>query len=123
MKYEYNLSSVAEIEAGLLYFIDGTEKRFIDLRKSADIWWDHYHRRPSFADWLLRRKAKNIYAGGKNFCTDKPYIRFYDGEDEFVFSEALPKNASEEERRRFRERWESINIALNKQGFWLFDEG
>lgn len=122
MKYEYGLSSVAEIEAGRLYFIDGTEKRFIDLRKSADSWWE-YHFRPTLPDRLLRKKAKNIYAGCKNFCTDKPHIRFYDVEDEFIFSYALSENASEEESRRFRERWDSINIALNKQGFWLFDEG
>ena len=74
-------------------------------------------------DIILRKKQKNIYAGDKCFDMSKPYIRMYAGADEIVFTEQLPEGLDSSDICELRAFWEDINMNLNKQGFWLFDEG
>lgn len=122
MKYEYDLSSIKGVkDDALLYNVNG-EINKIDIKQSADIWWD-IHNKPSLWDIFLRRKSKNKYAGGKKFNFTEPYIKMYAGEDEIVFKKSLSEELDSSDACELRLWWDEINFSLNQNGYWFFDEG
>ena len=122
MKYEYALSKIKKIEAGFLFYeVDGKQRK-IDLKQSAQLWWDK-HNKPSVFDIIFRKKYKNIYAGDKKFDLENPYICLYAGDDEIVFADKLTADFDTSDLCELRAFWDEINVELNKQGYWLFDEG
>jgi len=122
MKYEYDLSSIKGVKDDALIYDVGGEVKKIDIKQSADIWWD-IHNKPSIGDIIFRRKSKNKYAGGKRFNFTELYIRVYAGEDEIVFKKSLSEELDSSDACELRQWWDQINFLLNQDGYWFFDEG
>ena len=49
------------------------------------------------------------------------YIELYTKNEQIRFILKIPYTEEQSVLRPFREKWEEINIALNKEGYWLFD--
>lgn len=84
----------------------------IDIKKSAEIWWDKHHK-STLMDIVLKKRAKNKYAGDKCFNFAKPYIRLYAGEDEMIFKKEYPDDVDTSDACEFRMWWDDINIGLD----------
>lgn len=122
MKYNYSLSAIKKIEDGVLFFeADGMQNK-IELKQSAEVWWDKHHKF-SLLDVMLKKKQKNIYVGDKCFNLNKTYIRLYSNNNEIVFEKAIPEDFDTSDVCELMAYWEDVNGKLNRQGFWLFDEG
>lgn len=119
---EFNLNCLQGISNGYLLYEDNGKVEKIDIKKSAEIWWEMHHK-SSVWDVLLKKKTKNKYAGGKHFNFAEPYIRLYIGEDEIIFKEKLPEELDSSDACEFRMWWDKINMDFNQLGYWLFDEG
>ena len=114
-----NIADIVNADKTHLYFTENGTEKTINLKNSADTWWDMKHK-ASLKDILLRKKQKNIYVGEKFFCIDGiSYIKFFDSGTEYYFEMYV----SSDELREKRHIWDKINIMLNKQGYWLFDNG
>lgn len=122
MKYEYELGSIKGVQNGALLYDNGGKTEKVDIKQSADIWWN-IHNKPSILDIFLRRKSKNKFAGDKCFNFVQPYIRMYAGEDEIIFKETLPEELDSSDACELRQWWDMINFSMNQAGYWLFDEG
>ncbi len=97
------------------------ERGWIDIKKSAEIWWDKHHK-SSVMDVFLKKRAKNKYAGDKCFNFIELYIRLYVGEDEIVFKKKFPDEVDTSDACEFRMWWDDINAKINQWGYWLFGE-
>lgn len=113
------LTDILRIDKEQLYYVEKGVEKAIDLRESANRWWDLYHKISLF-DKLFSRKKKNIYVGEKYFCIHgRSYIKFFDIDTEYCFQ----MNVSIDDLKEKRQIWEDINLMLHKQGFWLYDAG
>ncbi len=121
MKHQHSLSAIDRVENGFLFY-DAGDMHQINIKESAMKWWS-VRVRKTLMGIILREKQKNIYAGDKCFNLSQPYIRLYAGDDEIVFTQQLPDDLDTSDVCELRAFWDDINVSLNKQGFWLFDEG
>ncbi len=119
MIHGFDLNCIQGIRDGMFLYTDEGSIEKIDIKKSAEIWWDK-HYKSTLMDIVLKKRTKNKYAGDKCFNFTEPYIRLYVGEDEMIFTK---KFSDEVDTCEFRMWWDDINISLNQQGYWLFDEG
>ena len=119
---KYDLDCVQGVQAGTLLYEDGGEIKKINLKKSAELWWDKRHK-TTFMAVLLRKRARNVYVGDKRFNYAEPYIRTYVEEGEIFFTKKFPPEVDASEASEFRTWWNDVNRCLNQQGYWLFDEG
>ena len=119
---EYDFNCIQSISDGNLIYEVNDKVEKIDIKKSGERWWDMHHK-SSIWDVILKRKSKNIYAGGKFFSFTKSYIRLYTDEDEIIFNKKMPDDLDSSDACEFRMWWEKINMDFHQQGYWLFDEG
>lgn len=119
---EYDFECIKAIRDGAVLCEKEGHIEKIDIKKSAERWWDIHHKE-SVMDKLFRKKARNIYAGDKCFNFSEPYIRLYAAEDEIVFRKKLPEEADTSDACEFKMRWDQIKTDLHQTGYWLFDEG
>lgn len=122
MIHEFDFSCIQGIRDGMLFYEYNGRNEKIDIKKSAEIWWDKHHK-STLMDIVLKKRAKNKYAGDKCFNFAKPYIRLYAGEDEMIFKKEYPDDVDTSDACEFRMWWDDIKICLNQLGYWLFDEG
>ena len=122
MIHEFELNCIQGIRDGKFLYTDEGSIEKIDIKKSAEIWWDKHHK-STLMDIVLKKRAKNKYAGDKWFNFTEPYIRLYVGGDEMIFKKKIPDEVDTSDACEFRMWWDDINISLNQQGYWLFDEG
>lgn len=122
MKYEYDLTTIISVQDCELIYDAGTGIQRINLKESADIWWD-LHYKNTLRTFLLGKKRKNIYAGDKCFDFSHPYIKVYAGKDEFLFQKEIPEDYETSDACEFRAWWDEINAAMNHCGYWLCDMG
>ena len=117
-----NMDSIISISNTLLKYKDNDNiEQVIDLKESASIWWEK-HNKETFLTKIMRKKQKNIYAGNKEFCIgEMSYIELYTKNEQIRFILKIPYAEEQSVLRTFREKWEEINIALQKEGYWLFD--
>lgn len=120
--YKLDFRCIQGVSAGMLLYEDNGEIAKIDIRKSAEIWWD-LHNRNTIIDILLKKRAKNKFAGDKCFAYKEAYIRMYADEDQIIFEKKFPDEWDANGAHEFRMWWEQINRDLNELGYWLFDEG
>ena len=93
----------------------------IDLKESAGIWWEKHHKETLLTK-IMRKKRKCIYAGNKEFrIGGVSYIELYTSKEQIRFGLKIPYTDEQSVLMPFREKWEEINIALHKEGYWLFD--
>ncbi len=118
---QFDMSCLRGVREGMLLYEYNGKNEKIDIKKSAEIWWDKHHK-SSVMDVLLK-KSKNKYAGDKCFNFTEPYIRLYVGEDEMIFLKKFPDEVDTSDACEFRMWWDDINTRLNQLGYWLFDEG
>ncbi len=116
------MNCVQGIHSGMLIYEEDEKTEKIDLKKSAELWWDKHHK-ATLMDILLRKRAQNIYVGDKCFNFSEPYIRLYVEKDEIIFTKRFPDEVDTSDASEFRTWWDDINRRLNQQGYWLFDEG
>lgn len=99
---------------------DGIEQ-MIDLKESAGIWWKKHHKETLLTK-IMRKKQKCIYAGNKEFRIGEiSYIELYTNKEQIRFGLRIPNTDEQSVLMPFREKWEEINMALHKEGYWLFD--
>ncbi len=122
MIHEFDINCIQGIRDGIFLYTDGVNIEKIDIKKSAEIWWDKHHK-STLMDIVLKKRAKNKYAGDKCFNFAESYIRLYTGEDEIIFKKKFPDEVDTSDACEFRMWWDDINICLNQLGYWLFDEG
>ena len=122
MIHEFDFSCIQGIRDGMLFYEYNGRNEKIDIKKSAEIWWDKHHK-STLMDIVLKKRAKNKYVGDKCFNFAESYIRLYTGEDEMIFKKKFPDEVDTSDACEFRMRWDDINICLNQLGYWLFDEG
>ncbi len=122
MMRQLNIESIQGVFDGMLLYEDNGEIVKIDIKKSAELWWD-IHNRSTIMDILLKKRAKNKYAGDKCFAYTEAYIRMYADEDEITFKKKFPDEWETGDACEFRMWWDQMNRDLNKLGYWLFDEG
>lgn len=117
-----NMDSIISISNTLLKYKDNDNiEQVIDLKESASIWWEK-HNKKTFLTKIMRKKQKNIYAGNKAFCIGEiSYVELYTNNEQIRFILKIPYAEDQSVLRTFREKWEEINIALQKEGYWLFD--
>ena len=74
------------------------------------------------SDKNYAKKRKCIYAGNKEFRIGGiSYIELYTNKEQIRFGLKIPYTDEQSVLMPFREKWEEINIALHKEGYWLFD--
>lgn len=73
---------------GMLLYEDNGEIVKIDIRKSAGHRWD-YHNRNTIMNILLKKRAKNKFAGDKCFAYTEAYIRLYADGKEILFKKEI----------------------------------
>lgn len=122
MIHEFDINCIQGIRDEIFLYTDGVNIEKIDIKKSAEIWWDKHHK-STLMDIVLKKRAKNKYAGDKCFNFAESYIRLYTGEDEIIFKKKFPDEVDTSDACEFRMWWDDINICLNQLGYWLFDEG
>ena len=122
MLREFDMNYLKGVRDGMfLYEYNGTNET-IDIKKSAEIWWEKHHK-STIKDIILKKRVKNKYAGDKCFNFTEPYIRLYAGGDEVIFKNKFPEEVDTSDVCEFRMWWDDINAKINQLGYWLFDEG
>lgn len=121
-KDSFDFRCIQGVSDGMLLYEDNGEIVKIDIRKSAGHWWD-LHNRNTIMDILLKKRAKNKFAGDKCFAYTEAYIRLYADENEILFKKKFPDEWDTSDACEFRMWWEQINSDFHKLGYWLFDEG
>ena len=119
---EFDMNCLQGVRDGMFLYEYNGKNEMIDIKKSAELWWDKHHKR-TIKNVLLKKRVKSKYAGDKCFNFIEPYIRLYAGEDEIVFKKRFPDELDTSDACEFRMWWADINIRLNQLGYWLFDEG
>lgn len=119
---EYDFECIKAIRDGAVLCEKEGHIEKIDIKKSAERWWDIHHKE-SVMDKLFRKKARNIYTGDKCFNFSEPYIRLYEAENEIVFRKRFPEDVDTSDACEFKMWWDQINMDLHQMGYWLFDEG
>lgn len=113
---KYSLRNIHDIQSGKLVYLDENNlEKQIDLKKSAEIYYD-MHYKNNFMDILLSRKRKNRYVGDRFWNMKECYIRLYNQEGEIKFLENISDYSE------IRTLYCSIRNEIQKQGYWLFDE-
>ena len=109
---------ITKIERGCLFFDDGGTEKAIDLKTSADRWWETFHK-PRFGDKIFGRKKKNRYAGVKEFggVSDVRYFKLFDETEEYCFQISLEDKDMNEVLAVLQD----INRQINQEGYWLYD--
>ncbi len=120
--YRFDFLCIKGVSTGMLLYENNGEIAKIDIRKSAETWWD-LHNRNTIMNILLKRRAKNKFAGDKCFAYTEAYIRLYADGNEILFEKKIPNEWDTNDAHGFRTWWEQINRDFNKLGYWLFDEG
>lgn len=120
--YRFDFLCIKGVSTGMLLYENNGEIAKIDIRKSAETWWD-LHNRNTIMNILLKRRAKNKFAGDKCFAYTEAYIRLYADGNEILFEKKIPNEWDTNDAHGFRIWWEQINRDFNKLGYWLFDEG
>jgi len=120
--YRFDFRCIKGVGTGMLLYENNGEIAKIDIRKSAETWWD-LHNRNTIMNILLKRRAKNKFAGDKCFACTEAYIRLYADGNEILFEKKFPNEWDTSDAHEFRTWWEQINRDFNKLGYWLFDEG
>ena len=69
---KYDMDCVQGVRSGMLLYADRGTIEKIDLKKSAELWWDE-HYKATIMDIVLRKRTKNIYVGDKGFNFSEPY--------------------------------------------------
>ena len=119
---EYEMNCVQGVRDGMFIYQDNGVIEKIDIKKSAELWWDK-HYRSTIVAVLLKKRTKNKYAGDKCFNFTEPYIRLYVGKDEIIFKEKFPVEVDTSDACEFGMWCDDINKGFNQLGYWLFDEG
>lgn len=115
-----NIHDITRISDSSLKYKDNGEQS-ICLKESAEIWWETHHRK-TFLSTIQRKKQKNKYVGNKVFYIGGiSYIELYSRNGRIRFLLEVPETNGQNSIAPFREKWEKINIALHKEGYWLFD--
>lgn len=120
--YRFDFRCIQGVSTGMLLYENDGEIAKIDIRKSAETWWD-LHNRNTIMNILLKRRAKNKFAGDKCLAYTEAYIRLYADGNEILFEKKFPNEWDTNDAHGFRTWWEQINRDFNKLGYWLFDEG
>ncbi len=120
--YRFDFLCIKGVSTGMLLYENNGEMAKIDIRKSAETWWD-LHNRNTIMNILLKRRAKNKFAGDKCFAYTEAYIRLYADGKEILFKKKFPDEWDTNDACEFRTWWEQINSDFHKLGYWLFDEG
>lgn len=120
--YRFDFRCIKGVGTGMLLYENNGEIAKIDIRKSAETWWD-LHNRNTIMNILLKRRAKNKFAGDKCFAYTEAYIRLYADGNEILFEKKFPNEWDTNDAHGFRTWWEQINRDFNKLGYWLSDEG
>lgn len=121
-KDSYDFCRIQGVCDGMLLYEDNGQIVKIDIKKSAELWWD-YHNRNTIMDILLRKHVKNKFAGDKCFAYTEAYIRLYADDKEILFKKKFPDEWDTNDACEFRTWWKRINSDFHKLGYWLFDEG
>lgn len=118
----FDMDHITDISDTLLKYKDNKNmEQVIDLRESACIWWKRHHKETLLTK-IMRKKQKCIYAGNKEFRIGEiSYIELYTKKGQIRFGLNIPYTNEQNILIPFREKWDEINIALNKEGYWLFD--
>lgn len=118
----FDMDSITGISDTLLKYKDNENiEQVIDLKESAGIWWEKHHKETLLTK-IMRKKQKCIYAGNKEFRIGGiSYIELYTNKEQIRFGLKIPYTDEQSALMPFREKWEEINIALHKEGYWLFD--
>lgn len=120
--YRFDFRCIQGVSTGMLLYENNGEIAKIDIRKSAETWWD-LHNGNTIMNILLKRRAKNKFAGDKCFAYTEAYIRLYADGNEILFEKKFSNEWDTNDAHGFRTWWEQINRDFNKLGYWLFDEG
>lgn len=117
-----DMDSIIGISDTFLKYKDNENiEQMIDLKESAGIWWKKHHKE-TFLTKLMRKKQKCIYAGNKEFRIGEiSYIELYTTKEQIRFVLKIPYTDEQSILIPFQKKWEEINIALHKEGYWLFD--
>lgn len=118
----FDVDSITGISDTLLKYKDNDGiEQVIDLKESAGIWWKKHHMETLLTK-IMRKKQKCIYAGNKEFRIGEiSYIELYTNKEQIRFDLKIPNTDEQSILMPFREKWEEINMALHKEGYWLFD--
>ena len=118
----FDMDSITGISDTLLKYKDNENiEQVIDLKESAGIWWEKHHKETLLTK-IIRKKQKCIYAGNKEFRIGGiSYIELYTNKEQIRFGLKISYTDEQSTLMPFREKWEEINIALHKEGYWLFD--
>lgn len=118
----FDMDSITGISDTLLKYKDNDGiEQVIDLKESAGIWWKKHHKETLLTK-IMRKKQKCIYAGNKEFRIGEiSYIELYTNKEQIRFDLKIPNTDEQSILMPFREKWEEINMALHKEGYWLFD--
>lgn len=71
---EFDLNCIQGVCDGMFFYEDDGKIEKIDIKKSAEMWWDKHHE-SSTMDVLLKKRTKNKYAEDKCFNFTESYIR------------------------------------------------
>ena len=118
----FDMDSITGISDTLLRYKDNDNiEQVIDLKESAGIWWEKHHKETLLTK-IMRKKRKCIYAGNKEFRIGEiSYIELYTNKGQIRFGLKIPNTDEQSVLIPFIEKWEELNIALHKEGYWLFD--
>lgn len=117
-----DMDSITDISGTLLKYKDNENiEQMIDLKESAGMWWKRHHKE-SLLTKIMRKQQKCIYAGNKEFRIGGiSYIELYTSKEQIRFVLKVPYTDEQSILMPLQEKWEKINIALHKEGYWLFD--
>lgn len=118
----FDMDSITGISDTLLRYKDNDNiEQVIDLKESAYIWWEKHHKETILTK-IMKKKQKCIYAGNKEFRIGEiSYIELYTNKGQIRFGLKIPNTDEQSVLIPFIEKWEELNIALHKEGYWLFD--
>ena len=117
-----NMDSIISISNTLLKYKDNeSAEHKIDLKESASIWWEKYNEETLLTK-ILRKKQRNRYVGNKAFSIgEMSYIELFTQNEQIRFVLEIPYTKEQSVLIPFRKKWDKINVALNNEGYWLFD--
>lgn len=119
---KYSLRNIRYIQSAKLVYLDENNlEEQVDLKKSAEIYYD-MHYKHNFIDILLRTKRKNRYVGDRFWSMKECYIRLYNQEGEIKFIAQISGDENTSDYSEIRTLYCSIRNEIQKQGYWLFDE-
>ncbi len=131
---KYSLRNIRYIQSAKLVYLDENNlEEQVDLKKSAEIYYDihykHINKKPLLpqvgeyiTNILLRRKRKNRYVGDRFWSMKECYIRLYNQEGEIKFIAKISGDENTSDYSEVRTLYCSIRNEIQKQGYWLFDE-